>query len=148
MKRSISLALLAAGLIVCLGIWGETGDRVKAAEGEKPMLKAIIHINFIDSERQKHGLKNVTNILKGEEGAEIEVVCHGGGIGLLVKDKSDHADEVARLIKNGVRFAACENTLRDKSIPKENLLPDVTTVPSGAIEVIRKQQDGFGYFKP
>ena len=55
---------------------------------------------------------------------------------------------MARLTKDGVRFTACENTLRDKSIPKEKLLPNVTTVPSGAIEVIRKQQEGFGYFKP
>lgn len=112
------------------------------------MLKAVVHINFPDRERQKHGLKNITNILKEEKGAEIEVVCHGGGIGLLVKDKSEHADEVARLIKEGVRFAACENTLRDKSIPKENLLPGVDTVPSGAVEVLRKQQEGYGYFRP
>ena len=112
------------------------------------MLKAVIHINFADSERQKHGLKNVANILKEEKGAEIEVVCHSGGIGLLVKDKSEHADEVDRLIKEGVRFAACENTLRDKSISKESLLPEVTTVPSGAVEVIRKQSEGYGYFKP
>ena len=76
------------------------------------------------------------------------VVCHGAGIDLLVKEKSQHADEVERLIKEKVRFAACENTLRDKSIPKENLLPGVTTVPSGAVEVIRKQQEGYGYFKP
>lgn len=48
----------------------------------------------------------------------------------------------------GVRFAACENTLRDKSIPKENLLPGIATVPSGAVEVIRKQHEGYGYFKP
>ncbi|MEX1027675.1 MAG: DsrE family protein [Candidatus Paceibacterota bacterium] len=148
MKRFIPLVLVAAGLTVWLGLRGESGDRAKASEGGKPMLRAIVHINFADSERQKHGLKNVTNILKEEKGAEIEVVCHGGGIGLLVKDQTDHADEVARLIKEGVRFAACENTLRDKSIPKENLLPDVTTVPSGAVEVIRKQQEGFGYFKP
>jgi intracellular sulfur oxidation DsrE/DsrF family protein len=112
------------------------------------MLKAVVHINFADSERQKHGLKNIANILKEEKGAEIEVVCHGGGIGLLVTDKSEHADEVTRLIKEGVRFAACENTLREKSIPKENLLPGVTTVPAGVAEVIRKQQKGFGYFRP
>ena len=78
----------------------------------------------------------------------VSVTGHGGGIGLLVKDMTDHADDVARLIKEGVRFAACENTLRDQSIPKENLLPDVTTVASGAVEVIRKQEEGFGYFKP
>jgi hypothetical protein len=147
MKRFIPLVLVA-GLTVWLGLRGESGDRAKASEGGKPTLKVVVHINFTDSERQQHGLKNVTNILKEEKGAEIEVVCHGGGIGLLVKDKTDHADDVARLIKEGVRFAACENTLRDKSIPKENLLPDVTTVPSGAVEVIRKQQEGFGYFKP
>ena len=148
MKRFIPLALVAAGLTVWLGLRGESGDRAKASDRGQSMLKAVVHINFPESERQKHGLKNVSNILKEQKGAEIEVVCHGGGIGLLVKDKTDHADEVARLIKEGVRFAACENTLRDKSIPKENLLPDVTTVPSGAVEVIRKQQEGFGYFKP
>ena len=148
MKRFIPLVLVAVGLTVWLGLRGESQDRFKAADGGKPMLKAVVHINFADGERQKHGLKNVANILKEMKGAEIEVVCHGGGIGLLVKDKSEHTDEVARLIKEGVRFAACENTLRDKSIPKENLLPGIATVPSGAVEVIRKQHEGYGYFKP
>jgi len=148
MRRFIPLALVAVGLTVWLGLPGESVDGAKASEGGKLMLKAVVHINFTDSARQKHGLKNVANILKEVKGAEIEVVCHGGGIGLLVKDKSEHADEVARLVKGGVKFVACENTLRDKSIPKENLLPGVTTVPSGAVEVIRKQQEGYGYFKP
>ena len=76
------------------------------------------------------------------------VVCHGAGIDLLVKEKSQYGDEVERLIKDKVRFAACENTLRDKAIPKDKLLPGVTTTPSGAVEVVRKQQEGFGYFKP
>ncbi len=111
-------------------------------------MKAVFHINFTDSKRQKNGLKNVNNILKEEKGAEIEVVCHGAGIVLLVKDKSEHAEEVVRLMSEGVTFAACENTLKDKSISQENLLPDVTTVPSGAMEIIRKQQKGYGYFKP
>jgi intracellular sulfur oxidation DsrE/DsrF family protein len=147
-KRFIPLGLIAVGLTVWLGMQGDSGNRVRAFGGATPMLKAIVHINFPDSERQKHGLKNVTNILKEEKGAEIEVVCHGGGIGLLVEDMTNQTDEVARLIKEGVTFVACENTLRDKSIPKEKLLPDVTTVPSGAVEVIRRQQEGFGYFKP
>ena len=61
------------------------------------MFKAVIHINFSDSERQKHGLKNVANMLQDVQGDfEIEVVCHGSGIGLLVRDQSDHAAEVGR----------------------------------------------------
>jgi len=113
------------------------------------MFKAVIHVNFPDSERQKHGLKNVANMLKEVgETFEVEVVCHGGGIGLLVKEQSQHSAEVERLIKAGVRFAACENTMRDKSISKESLLPGVVTVPSGAVEIIRKQHEGYSYFKP
>jgi intracellular sulfur oxidation DsrE/DsrF family protein len=142
---------LFPGLIVLgfagLGL-GDEPEKPKV-KGEKTMLKAVIHINFADSDRQKHGLKNVSNILKEVKGeAEIVVVCHGAGIDLLVKEKSQHGDEVERLIKEKVRFAACENTMRDKSIPKDKLLPGVTTTPSGAVEVIRKQQEGFGYFKP
>jgi len=148
MKRIISLALVAVGLTGWLALRAESEDHANAYEEGKTMLKAVVHINFADSERQKHGLKNVANILKEEKEAEIEVVCHGGGIVLLVNDKTDHAEEVARLVKEGVRFAACENTLRDKAIPKENLLPGVTSVSSGAVEVIRKQQDGYGYFRP
>ncbi len=123
-------------------------DKPSSREGKK-VLKAVVHVNFADAERQKHGLKNVSNILKEAKGeAEIVVVCHGAGIALLVKGQSKHAEEVARLIKAKVRFAACENTLRDKSIPRAGLLEGVTTVPSGAVEVIRRQQEGFGYFKP
>lgn len=147
MKYPLLLGLVALGFGVSLG-FGDEPEKPKT-KVEKSMLKAVIHINFFDSDRQKHGLKNVSNILKEVEGeAEIVVVCHGAGIDLLVKEKSQHGDEVERLIKEKVRFAACENTLRDKAIPKDKLLPGVTTTPSGAVEVIRKQQEGFGYFKP
>ena len=144
MKHPLFLGLAALCLAAGLGL----GDEPKTKRG-KVMLKAVVHVNFSDSGRQKHGLKNVSNILKEAKGeAEIVVVCHGEGIGLLVKEQSKHAEEVARLIKEKVRFAACENTLRDKAIPKDRLLPGVTTTPSGAVEVVRKQQEGFGYFKP
>ncbi len=49
---------------------------------------------------------------------------------------------------NGVSFVACENTLKDKSIPKDKLLAGVATVPTGAVEIISKQREGDSYFKP
>ena len=52
----------------------------------------------------------------------VEVVCHGAGIGLVEKARTDHAEAVEALIKRGVRFVACENTMRQKSIRKEDLL--------------------------
>lgn len=119
---------------------------------EKPEggpLKVVVHVNFPESGTQGAGLKNVANLLKEAPDTMVEVVCHGAGIGLVEKTRTDHAEAVESLIKKGVRFVACENTMRHKSIRKEDLLPGVGTVPSGAVEVVRKQQkDGFAYFKP
>lgn len=148
MKHLFVTTLLVAGLAGWLGVREASADRDTPVSGGKTMFKAVVHVNFDDAERQKHGLKNVSNMLKEVKEADIEVVCHGGGIGLVVKEKTAHAAEVERLAKAGVRFAACENTMREKGIKKDDLLPGVATVPSGAVEVVRKQQEGYGYFKP
>lgn len=111
-------------------------------------LKAVVHVNFDDAERQEHGLGNIGNILKDVPQAKIEVVCHGPGITLLQKEKTQHTEKIETLLSQGVTFAACENTMRKKSLSKEDLINGVTTVPSGAVEVLRKQQEGYGYFRP
>lgn len=150
MKRVITFgtAVVAAGALAWFAAQSPPAG-AQPAKGDKAMLKAVVHVNVGDAERQKHGLKNVTNMLKAEGGkAEVVVVCHGPGIALVVKDKSPDAGAVERLLKEGVTFEACENTLREKGIPKENLIPGVGTVPSGAAEVVRRQQGGFGYFRP
>lgn len=147
MKPSLIAAVLVAVFAGVLAMCDSYAQDKPIGEG-KVMFKAVIHVNFDDADRQKHGLKNVANMLKEVKEGEIEVVCHGKGIGLLVKDKTDQATEVEQLMKDGVKFAACENTMREKSIAKEQLLAGVTTVPSGAVEVIRKQQAGYGYFRP
>ena len=114
---------------------------------EKPV-KAVFHVNFDDAERQKHALKNASNVLKDAgAGTELEVVCHGPGIKLLTRE-SPAADQVAELSKQGVRFVACENTMREKNIARDALLPGVGTVPSGAGEILKRQMDGYAYFKP
>ena len=112
------------------------------------MLQAVIHMNFADPDRQEDALGNIENILKEVPAAQLEVVCHGKGIDLVMTKHSKHAEKLETLMKQGVHFVACENTMKKKSIEKDALIAGVTTVPSGAIEVLRKQQDGFGYFRP
>lgn len=134
------------------GPFAVAGEPEAAPDAEAPSdasapLRAVIHVNFDDVKRQEGGLRNVGNILKEGE-AELEVVCHSGGIGLVMAGKSPQPERVAELIERGVRFVACENTMREKGITPDDLLPGVGTVPSGAVEVIRKQHEGFAYFRP
>jgi intracellular sulfur oxidation DsrE/DsrF family protein len=112
-------------------------------------LKVVVHLNYGDTERQGHTLKNLTNVLKDAPDTIIEVVCHGGGIELAVASKSAHAESIAALTRQGVRFVACENTMKQKMIAPGDLLPNVATVPSGTVELIKKQQrEGFAYLRP
>jgi hypothetical protein len=47
----------------------------------------------------------------------------------------------------GVKFVACENTIRERKIDKATILPQSGFVPSGVSEVILKQEDGWAYLK-
>lgn len=144
MSRIMMTGLFLAGMMLGTA-------QVPARGGDEPgdALKVVVHVNFPESGRQGHGLKNIANVLKEVPEARVEVVCHGAGIGLVERTRTEHAEAVESLMRKGVRFVACENTMRHKSIRKEDLLPGVGTVPSGAVEVIRKQQrEGYAYFKP
>ena len=139
--------LLAILVTFSLGFHGESPTA--RADGPSGPLKVVVHVNVPEPGIQGAGLKNVTNLLKEAPDTQVEVVCHGAGIGLVERARTDHAEAVAALIEKGVKFVACENTMRQESIRREDLLPGVGTVPSGAVEVVRKQQkDGFAYFKP
>ncbi len=139
------LAILTATLALAVVASDEDNNQNKGATA---MLKAVIHVNFADPDRQEDALGNIENILKAVPTAEIEVVCHGKGINLVVTKQSKHAEKMEAIMKQGVHFVACENTMKKKTIEMDALVNGVTTVPSGAIEVLRKQQAGYGYFRP
>ncbi|MDZ4852341.1 MAG: DsrE family protein [Pirellulaceae bacterium] len=139
------LALLTATLASAVVAGAGTTNQDKGATA---MLKAVVHVNFADPERHEDALGNIENILKAVPTAQIEVVCHGKGINLVVTKQSKHAEKMEALMKQGVHFVACENTMKKKAIEKDALVSGVTTVPSGAIEVLFKQQEGYGYFRP
>ncbi len=149
MKKWLPVGAILLGLAVMLVFVPARG--VGSVEQDGP-LKVVVHVNFAQTTHQRIGLKNVENILKiaGAEGikAEIEVVCHGEGIRLVEKARTELADEVAAMANQAVRFVACENTMRERSLGRDDLLPNVGTVPSGAFEIVIRQRDGYSYFKP
>lgn len=121
------------------------------AQADRP-LRVVVHVNIAKTTDERIGLNNIENILKGagDEGlrAEVEVVCHAEGIRLVERARTELADEVAALINQGVRFVACQNTMRQRSMRPRDLLPGVGMVASGAYEIVRRQQEGYSYFKP
>lgn len=144
MQRQLTFGMASMFVLVMALSQARGQDGSPKAEA----IKAVVHMNFGDADRQGKGLKNIDNILQAAPRTEIEVVCHGDGIGLVVQKQSKHVDQIQSLVKQGVRFVGCENTMKQKAISREELLSGVSTVPSGAVEILQKQQSGFAYFKP
>ena len=77
----------------------------------------------------------------------VEVVVHGKAIDFLVKNKTFFADDIQLLASQGVQFNACQNTMRKHNITQDMLLKVAGTVPSGVVEIVLKQEQGWSYLK-
>ena len=105
-------------------------------------------MNSNDPESQQALINNIQNV-KNTWGTKvaIEVVALGPGIELVMSEKSVVAEDVVKMLKIGVIFVACENTMNKKNITKSELIENVGTVPSGVAEIILKEEQGWSYIK-
>lgn len=109
--------------------------------------KIVMQFTDNDSLSQVTVTGQVKNIRTAWPNAEIEVVCHGPGLDLLMTSKSKASKALADWSAQGVVFSACNNTMKRRNIKKEELLPSVQVVPSAMIELTLKQEEGWAYVK-
>ena len=112
--------------------------------------KVIFQVTDNDVAKWTLVLNNVRNLQSGVGGAEkadVEVIAYGPGIQLLKSD-SPIAARVTEAVGNKVRVVACENTMAAAKLTHADMLGDIGYVPSGVVEVMRKQQQGYSYIRP
>ncbi len=111
--------------------------------------RVVVQVSEADPARWNLVLNNVKN-LQDELGADkvtIEIVAYGPGIGMLKFDAPTNS-RVSDAIKAGVTVAACENTLRNQKLARADMHPNVTYVPAGVVQIVRRQQEGWSYLRP
>ncbi len=121
---------------------------VGAAEDKGPVHRVVFEFVSADPKLGESLLNNVENVQKAlGPGLEVAVVVHGEGLALLKAGTNPLAQRLGKISQPHVQFLACENTMRRKSVRKEDLLPFVATVDSGVAEVVRRQGKGWSYIK-
>ena len=110
-------------------------------------LKVVFHLTSGDTLAQKALAKQLTNFLVAAPNAKLEVVCHNNGITFLQTALTKQGDKIRSLKAKGVDFVACENTMRERKIKREELVSECRTVPAGVVEVVLKQDKGWAYIK-
>ena len=113
-----------------------------------PRNRALFQVSDNDPARWTLILNNMNALREdvGSEGAEIELVAYGPGLNMLKAD-SPVRQRIAEALKNGVKINACQNTMRGMKLTPADILPDIGYVPSGVVEVMKKQQQGWAYIR-
>lgn len=137
-------------LFAAIGIAAQPAVAADAADAKRP--RVVVAVFTKDASRQQLLMHNLQNIVADRPQATVEVVAFGPGLSLVTRkvDGSDNSmsKSVAALSEAGVKFLACGHTMRAMKVSKEDLLPNVGTVPSGIVHVVDRQQEGWAYFAP
>lgn len=143
MIKKISLAFLA--LFMSMNLAADDGVH-----------RIAIHLSENSEQRMNLVLNNARNIAAyyqdQAEGFEIKVVAYGPGLHIFREDTSPVKSRVASFLDSfpEVSFAACNNTLTNMLKKKADitLVEGVEMVPSGVIELVKLQEEGWSYVRP
>ncbi len=115
------------------------------------------HVDENDPKLMNLALNNVKNVIAYYEAqgdsVVVEMVAYGPGLNMLIEGKSPVADRIATMSLqfDNLTFAACANTMRNmeaKSGKQVVLLEEVEVVPSGVVQLISLQEQGYAYIRP
>jgi intracellular sulfur oxidation DsrE/DsrF family protein len=135
-------------LFVLCFIVNQGYSQQKAINDAPKMHNIVVQLNTADTASWSSVIGNIKNIQKvWSTNLNIEVVVHGKAIDFLIKDKTFFAEDIQLLSSQGIKFNACQNTMRKHNITAEMLLKVAGTVPSGVVEVVTKQEEGWSYLK-
>ncbi|MEO6895389.1 MAG: DsrE family protein [Caldimonas sp.] len=143
-KRSF---LLAGGALLVAALPFVSRAQTQAA-APAAKNRALFQVTDNDPARWNMILNNMTNLREGVggEAIEIELVAFGPGIHMLKADSPVKA-RIAAALKSGVTINGCQNTMTGMKLTPADMLPEIAYVPSGVVEVMRKQQQGWAYIR-
>jgi len=116
-----------------------------------------IHVDQSDPKVMNMALNNAQNITAYYEAqgdsVVIEMVAYGPGLNMLVEGKSPVADRISSMSLQfeNLSFSACGNTMRKMAAKTGKpvvLLDEANQVPSGVVQLVTLQEQGYAYIRP
>jgi uncharacterized protein len=109
--------------------------------------RIIFQVTTSDTTAHKALMKQLRNITTVAPQTEIQVVCHGPGLSMLVAANSVVAQQMEHFINQGVAFNACEFSMGERKVAKSEIVTGIGYVQAGILEIVSKQQEGWFYIK-
>lgn len=121
--------------------------------------RLAIQVNQNDPQVMNLALNNASNVIEyyraKKEDVDIDIVAYGPGLHMLRSDTSPVQDRLKRLkelaFPGKVQFSACDNTKKnmEKAEGREvAIVSNATIVPSGVVQLMELQEQGWSYVRP
>ena len=155
-------------LSITLVIFVSSSAYVNAKEDSEEVAKVVYHADYADPQRMSSMLTSIFNMVTTYENQFIEydvrIVFLSHGIQFLTHDRLKKTpfevnDKQAKLREDlitrlttlhnmqNINLSLCEITRQAIGLEKEKLIPGVTLVTSGVVEIAKLQNQGFSYLK-
>ncbi|MEY3397729.1 MAG: hypothetical protein RL220_323 [Bacteroidota bacterium] len=136
--------LIILALIVPFSLWSQQPDNTETNYGP---FKIVFQLASSDTLVHKSLMRQLSNIKTVSPETQLEVVCHGPGIEILKSGSTTVRKKLEEHAQAGVVFDACEFTMKEKKIAREELLPVAQTVRAGILHIVQRQSEGWYYIK-
>lgn len=149
-KYPSSVSVLFAAALLLIALY----SAVAGAAEEKPFAeqRVVLQISDNDPFKQTLVLNVASNLIKhyGPDKVDVEIVAFGPGLRLMFADNVN-VGRIKGLDNNGVRFAACSNTMKKmtKKLGKAPAMnPHAVTVDAGVVRILELTGKGYQLIKP
>ena len=111
--------------------------------------RVVFQVSDNDPAKWRLALNNAQNVQAdlGKNNVEIEIVAYGPGLGML-KAESKVADRLAQALDNNVGLLACENTMTNTKVSRDDMYGGIAYVKAGVTHIMKRQQEGWAYIRP
>ncbi|MEO8591508.1 MAG: hypothetical protein ABI432_19160 [Flavobacteriales bacterium] len=104
--------------------------------------RIVMQLTSGDTLVHKMMMKQLRNMKEAAPTIQVEVVCHGPGMEMLMNDRSIVQEKIKELASKGIVFLACENTIRERNLDRTKVLAEAGYVQAGIIHIVERQEGG------
>jgi intracellular sulfur oxidation DsrE/DsrF family protein len=111
--------------------------------------RVVFQVSDNDPAKWNLALNNARNVQAdlGKNNVQIEIVAYGPGLGML-KAESKVADRLAQALDNNVGLLACENTMTNTKVSRDEMYGGIAYVKAGVTHIMKRQGEGWAYIRP
>ena len=136
-------------LLAFLGLGAAAAPALAAQKTSAAKHSVILQVTDRDTNRWQLALANARNVQTdlGADNVQVEIVAYGPGLDML-RSESTVAVGLAGALDASVRLIACENTMQNNKLTRDDMYSGVAYVQAGVTHIMKRQREGWAYIRP